>query len=148
MAPEVDDSAQAFLPMARAADVNIETHVPEELRARLDPAAFRQVMLSLLDNAVKFGPRGQTVVVNAASQNGVVAISVTDQGRGIAERDRRRVFDAYTRIEADGQPAVAGAGIGLSVVQDLVRAHGGKVWIETPSSGTGSRVTFTVPRST
>jgi signal transduction histidine kinase len=146
VAREVGESTQAFMPMARAADVTIDTRVPAGLSARLDPAAFRQVMLNLFDNAVKFGPRSQTIVVDAVPQNGVVAISVTDQGRGIPERDRRRVFNAYTRIETNGQPAVAGAGIGLSVVHDLVRAHGGRVWIETPSSGGGTRVTFTLLR--
>lgn len=148
VAREVGESVEAFTPIARAADATIETRVSPDLSAQLDPAAFRQVMLNLFDNAVKFGPRGQTVVVDAVAQNGTVAISVTDQGRGIPERDRRRVFDAYTRLEANGQPVVAGAGIGLSVVQDLVRAHGGRVWIETPSSGTGTRVMFTLPRHT
>ena len=120
--------------------------MPDDLTARIDPAAFRQVMLNLFDNAVKFGPRGQTVRVNVAEQNGSVAISVTDQGRGIPERERRRVFDAYTRLDTVGQPAVAGAGIGLSVVQDLVTAHGGRIWIDTPPGGVGTRVVFTVPR--
>lgn len=146
VAQDVSESVQAFTPIARAADVTIDTKIPHDLTVRVDPAAFRQVMLNLFDNAVKFGPRGQTVMVEAAVQNGAVAVSVTDQGRGIPEPDRRRVFDAYTRLEPEGQPAVAGAGIGLSVVQDLVRAHGGKVWIENPPRGTGTRVTFTVPR--
>jgi signal transduction histidine kinase len=146
VADEVNETVHAFTPIARAADVTIETRVPADLTASVDPAALRQVMLNLFDNAVKFGPRGQTVVVDAAAHNGAVVISVTDEGRGIPEGDRRRVFDAYTRLEPNGQPAVAGAGIGLSVVQDLVSAHGGRVWIESPPGGKGTRIAFTVPR--
>jgi signal transduction histidine kinase len=145
---DVHEAVDAFGSLARAADVTIQLEVPADLPMHADPAAFRQVMLNLLDNALKFGPRGQTVVVDAVTQNGAVLIAVTDQGRGVPERLRGRVFDAYTRIDSPDVPSVAGAGIGLSVVRDLVRAHGGRVWIETPPAGSGTRVVFTMPRPT
>jgi signal transduction histidine kinase len=152
--PEARDAAQdvreivgAFTPIAKAAAVNIDDRVPAGLSMRADPAAFRQVLLNLLDNAVKFGPQGQSVVVDAESRNGAVVFSVTDQGRGIPEHDRRRVFDAYTRVDHPDAPAVTGAGIGLSVVRDLVEAHGGRIWIESPPGTSGTRVVFTMPRT-
>jgi signal transduction histidine kinase len=147
VAVEVHGAVSAFEPLAHAAEATIESNVPADLAVRVDPGAFRQVMLNLLDNAVKFGPRGQRVVVNAETQNGMVVVSVTDQGRGIPEGERRRVFNPYTRVDAPGAPAVAGAGIGLSVVHDLVTAHGGRVWIEPAPAGNGTSVRFSVPRS-
>jgi signal transduction histidine kinase len=147
VAHDVSETVEAFSPIARASDVTISCNVAPDLRMEADPAAFRQVLLNLFDNAVKFGPGGQVIVVGAEQRNGEVAVSVTDQGRGISERDRSRVFDAYTRVDAPGAPAVTGAGIGLSVVRDLVQAHGGRVWIETPAGTGGTRVVFTLPRS-
>lgn len=144
---DVHDAVKAFDPIARSAEVTIESSVPGDLAMQVDSGAFRQVMLNLFDNAVKFGPRGQRVLVDAAAQNGSVVVSVTDQGRGIPERDRQRVFHPYTRLEIPGHAAVTGAGIGLSVVRELVGAHGGRVWIETPPQGEGTRVVFTMPRS-
>jgi signal transduction histidine kinase len=147
VAGDIHESMEAFGPIARAAEVTIDVRVPDDLTMRVDAGAFRQVMLNLFDNAVKFGPRGQTVVVDAAAQKGAVVVAVTDQGRGIPERDRQHVFHPYTRLKFEGQPSVTGAGIGLSVVRDLVDAHGGRVWIETPPPGSGTRVVFTVPRT-
>jgi len=148
LAREVSEGIEVFASLARASSVTIERHVPPDLEVRVDPFAFRQVLLNLLDNAVKFGPRGQTVTVAADAEDGMVAVSVTDQGRGIPEADRRRVFDAYARVESPGNTAVSGSGIGLSVVRDLVSAHGGEVRIDTPPSGIGTRVTFTMHPAT
>jgi signal transduction histidine kinase len=146
-AHDVREIVGTFEPIARSSAVTIDQRVPAGLTINADPDAFRQVLLNLLDNAVKFGPRGQSVVVDAAARNGAVEFSVTDQGRGVPERDRRRVFDSYTRLDLPDAPAVTGAGIGLSVVRDLVQAHGGRVWIETPPGTGGTRVVFTLPRS-
>lgn len=146
-AHDVHEIVGAFEPIARASAATIDERVPAGLAMRADPAAFRQVLLNLLDNAVKFGPRGQSVIVEAAAHDGEVEFSVADEGRGIPERDQKRVFDAYTRVDLPGAPNVAGAGIGLSVVRELVEAHGGRVWVESLPGASGTRVVFTMQRS-
>jgi signal transduction histidine kinase len=141
VAGEVSDAVDAFSPIAGAANVKIETHFADEPHARLDRAAFRQIVLNLLDNAVKHGGRGSLVGVSATRDNGDIRVTVDDSGPGVPADWRERVFEPFVRLEsANG----AGAGIGLAVVRDLVVAHGGTVWIEESPRG-GARFVLTIP---
>jgi signal transduction histidine kinase len=83
------------------------------------------------------------VTVRLDRADGEVLVSVEDQGAGIPPADRDRVFEAFTRLERSKETRVVGAGIGLSVVRELVSAHGGRVWID--AADVGARVTFSVP---
>jgi signal transduction histidine kinase len=106
------------------------------------PDALRQVLLNLLDNAVKFGPKGQRIDVCVACQNDEVTISVTDEGPGIPESERRNVFEPFTQVASTQSRTTTGAGIGLAVVADLVAAHNGRVWIDAAPIGRGTRVSI------
>ncbi|MDQ3516436.1 MAG: ATP-binding protein, partial [Gemmatimonadota bacterium] len=123
---------EAFTPIAQAADATIALHFEDEVFAQLDRAAFRQIILNLLDNAVKHGGRGTSVDISAEQHNGDVRIMVDDSGPGVPTEWRERVFEPFVRME---RGSAAGAGIGLAVVRDLVAAHGGRVWIERSPSG-------------
>ena len=90
-----------------------------------DPSALRQILLNLLDNAVKYGPREQTVSVGAPERlNGRTRILVDDQGPGIPLEDRERVWKGFYRLHRESRSAVAGSGIGLAVVRSLAQRHG------------------------
>ena len=143
LSAEVREVVEGFAPLAAAADVRLDPLLTGPAPARVDAGAFRQILLNLLDNAVKYGPRGQTVTVRLDRADGEVLVSVEDQGPGIPHADRDRVFEAFTRLERSKETRVAGAGIGLSVVRELVSAHGGRVWIDAADNG--ARVTFSVP---
>ncbi|MBA3559608.1 MAG: HAMP domain-containing histidine kinase [Gemmatimonadaceae bacterium] len=132
VAREVADVIEAFTPIAQAADATIALHFEDEVFAQLDRAAFRQIILNLLDNAVKHGGRGTSVDISAEQHNGDVRIMVDDSGPGVPTEWRERVFEPFVRME---RGSAAGAGIGLAVVRDLVAAHGGRVWIERSPSG-------------
>jgi signal transduction histidine kinase len=99
---------------------------------------LRQIVLNLLDNAVKYGPTSQTVVVTTAQVRGRARITVEDEGEGIPARERERVFDSFYRLERHANSSIAGSGIGLFVVRELARLHGGEAWIE--SGAVGARV--------
>jgi signal transduction histidine kinase len=90
-----------------------------------------------LDNAVKHGGRGTIIDVSTQVRGGEIHIVVDDDGPGIPQEWRARVFQPFARVE---RAHVAGAGIGLAVVHDLVAAHGGRVWIED-SPRMGARFT-------
>jgi signal transduction histidine kinase len=105
----------------------------------LTPSGRSQILLNLLDNAVKYGPRGQTVTVRVVRGGDEVILSVDDEGPGIPPSDRRRVFDPFERLDRRHAPKTSGAGIGLTVVRDLVTVLGGRVWIEDAPGG-GARV--------
>jgi signal transduction histidine kinase len=135
LATLVRETLDAFRPLAAAREVTLRANVPGEASVRADPGALRQILLNLLDNAVKYGPRGQTVSVGAERDNGRIRITVEDQGPGIPVDDRERVWKGYYRLQREAGSAVAGSGIGLAVVQSLTTDMGGRSWIEESASG-------------
>jgi len=140
----VRDSIAACAPIAAARGARIVAEVPEGLFARVDAGALRQILLNLLDNAVKYGPAGQEVLVRLEPGTGVARILVEDRGPGIPERDRERIWEKFVRLDRDRQTNAAGAGIGLSVVRELASLHGGRVSVEDAPSG-GARFTVSLP---
>jgi len=112
--------------------------------AAVDAEAFRQMLLNLLDNAVKYGPEDQTVTVTLAPADaaGHVQVTVDDQGPGIPHAERERIWERFWRLERDRGSAVAGTGIGLAVVRELAALHGGRAWIEDPPAGHGQGARF------
>jgi signal transduction histidine kinase len=78
--------------------------------------------------------------------DGMACLFVDDEGRGIPPADRKRIFEPFQRLERDRQLAIAGTGIGLSVVQDLVTRHGGRCWVTTGEHG-GAKFVVELPHS-
>jgi signal transduction histidine kinase len=118
--------------------------VPSSLSVRGNRSALRQVLLNLLDNAVKFGPVSQTVTVTAEPRDGHTWIVVDDQGPGVPAGDRERVWEGYYRLPREVRNAVAGSGIGLAVVRSLVTEMGGRAWIAESGTG-GARFVVELP---
>lgn len=141
----VHEIVDAFAPLAR--DAEFATRVEPGVVARIDRDAFRQVLLNLLDNAAKYGPRGQTVQVGMAVVGFAVRVWVADQGPGVPAEDRQRVWQPYRRLERDAEGATGGSGIGLAVVRDLVELHGGRAWVEDAPGG-GARFVVELPGAT
>jgi signal transduction histidine kinase len=135
LASLVSETLDAFRPLAAARDVTLRAAVPQRAVVRADPSALRQIILNLLDNAVKYGPRGQTVSVAALVENGRTRIAVDDQGPGIPLADRQRVWQGYYRLPRESRSAVAGSGIGLAVVRSLATDMGGRTWVEDTDTG-------------
>ena len=145
LAPLLQEVIEGFAPLAAARGVSLQATVTEGLVAPVDAGAIRQMLLNLLDNAVKYGPPGQTVTVGAAPQpNGAARLWVDDCGPGVPRPDRERVWDRFWRLERDRGSAVAGSGIGLAVVRELAGLHHGRTWVEDAASG-GSRFVVELP---
>src|SRR6267143_88084 len=121
------------------------TAVPDDLVVPADPGAVRQMLLNLLDNAVKYGPAGQEVRIGATRDNGAARLWVDDGGPGIPGPDRERVWERFWRLERDRGSAIAGSGIGLAVVRELASLHHGRAWIDDPGAGVGTRVVIELP---
>jgi signal transduction histidine kinase len=141
VAAEVRDTLGTFAPLAAAAGARLRAELDDHAHAMVDHGALRQILLNLLDNAVKYGPEGQTIVVRVVRGGDEIVISVDDEGPGIPPADRRRAFDPFERLDRRGASKTSGAGIGLAVVRDLVIAHAGRVWIEDAPTG-GARVSI------
>jgi signal transduction histidine kinase len=145
LAPLVREVIDGFAPLAAARGARLASAVPEDLVVPADPGAVRQMLLNLLDNAVKYGPAGQEIRIGATRENGTARLWVDDGGPGIPRADRERVWERFWRLERDRGSAVAGSGIGLAVVRELAVLHHGKTWIDDTSAQIGTRVVIELP---
>ena len=128
---------------AAGRDIRLET-VGDSVLLDLDREAMRRAVWNLLDNAVKSSADPTAVTIQVVSENGCTAISVADRGYGVARQDRTRIFQKFVRGTAGEEGAVKGTGIGLAMVQAIVRAHGGRIELES-RVGEGSRFTILLP---
>jgi signal transduction histidine kinase len=155
LASSIREIIATFEPLGDTRGVRIIPDLSEDPIASVDRSAFRQMVINLLDNALKYGPPEQTITVGLTGsmsqpaltpdRNGerrVARIWVEDEGPGIAPALRDRIFIPFIRGEGD---ATTGCGLGLAVVRDLVIKHDGKVWVETASNGIGSRFVIELP---
>jgi signal transduction histidine kinase len=117
---------------------------PEPLPVRVDRDAVALALGNLLDNALKYSPASSTVKVSVERKNGFAGISVEDQGPGIPKDEQRSVFRKFARGAAARSLNVAGTGIGLTIVDRIVKAHGGRVELAS-TTGEGSRFTILLP---
>jgi len=110
-----------------------------------DYVQIDRVVTNLLENAIRFAPPGSTIHVAAHVEPPVVTIAVTNQGPPIPERVHPHLFDKFYRISEDRAPDM-GTGLGLSICKGIVEAHGGRIWLESPTEGNaGARFVFTLP---
>jgi signal transduction histidine kinase len=103
------------------------------------------VLVNLVENAIKYSPKGGHVEVTARATSDEVIVSVTDEGIGLAEEDRDRIFQRFSRLDSRLVRQTKGTGLGLFICKSIVEAHGGRIWAETVS-GAGSRFSFSLPR--
>ena len=122
-------------------EVDLPEQVPQVLG---DGRALQHCLLNLLDNAVKYSRDRKEVRVSVDSYDGQVALSVADRGIGIPPEERERIFEKFARVETGLVHDVKGAGLGLSLVDMLVRAHHGRVEL-TSTPGEGSTFTILLP---
>ena len=111
-----------------------------------DPDALRRVVVNLTDNAVRYA--ASAVDVHVEADGDTVLLTVTDDGRGIPAAERGRVFDRFYRVEYDRSRETGGTGLGLPIVRDLVRAHGGTIRLsDNPDAASGLRAVVRLPRT-
>lgn len=141
----LQDLAESFHPLIQARRGVLDTSVdPPGLTVLATRSGLHRMLANLLDNALKYGPEGQTVRINASSQGEWVRIAVEDQGPGIPVGERARIWDPYHRLDRDVVGDVRGSGIGLSVVAELARSVDGAAWVEEGPSG-GARFVIRIP---
>ena len=126
-----------FEPLAQAHDVRLTTRLERGIVAHVDRGALRQVLLNLLDNAVRYGPPSQNVTITTSSAGDTWTLEVADEGPGIPAQERQRIFAPYYRMKRDAGGAVGGTGIGLAVVRRLVEEHRGRVHV-VPANAHGA----------
>ena len=142
--PIVERVIEEFSPLSEQARANIVCHFAENAVAEVDADAVRQILVNLLDNAVKYGPADQTIRVDITQSPAQIRLAVTDEGSGIPREERERIWGGYYRLNRERRSAIAGTGIGLAVVRELVALHGGRSWVES-DNGSGARFVVEFP---
>lgn len=110
----------------------------------VDAARLQQVMTNLLSNALKFSPQGGQITVGARLEGEVVKVWVTDQGVGIPPEAIPNLFHQFFRVDNQDTRSIGGTGLGLALVKEIVKTHGGRIWVES-TVGIGSTFFFTLP---
>ncbi len=136
-------AAEAVEPRATAKHISITHHVAPALAARADAKALEQVLVNLLDNAVKYTPEGGSVELTARQEAMRVEVSVRDTGLGIEAKHLPRLFERFYRVDRGRSRDMGGTGLGLSIVRHLVSAMGGDVRVQS-QLGLGSTFTVTL----
>jgi signal transduction histidine kinase len=108
-----------------------------------DPDRLRQVLVNLIENAVKYARRGR-VQVRLSSHYGTVRFSVRDEGPGIPLSQQERIFEKFYRLDPNMTKGVGGTGLGLYICRELVDAMNGDIWVES-APGAGSTFSFELP---
>jgi signal transduction histidine kinase len=137
VAAEITEIISGFEPLAQARGVQLTTRLERGIMADVDRGVLRQVLLNLLDNAVRYGPPRQNVTITTTSARGTWTLEVADEGPGIPPDESERIFAPYYRMKRDAGGAVGGTGIGLAVVRRLVQQHRGRVHV-APAHGEGA----------
>jgi signal transduction histidine kinase len=126
-------------------EVPVRAVVREPLpRVRGDRSRLRQVLINLIDNAVKYSQPGEEVVVEAQSSNGRVVIEVSDRGPGIPPQHQKVIFEKFGRIQTGGT-AKPGTGLGLFIARSIAEAHGGSLAVRSHPEQEGATFTLSLP---
>jgi two-component system phosphate regulon sensor histidine kinase PhoR len=141
-------AADTLARAAKAKNLRVEVLIEAELAAHADSQALDQVLVNLLDNAIKYSFEGGTIDVRAEADAaaGMVRVVVSDDGPGIQERHRARVFERFYRVDNGRSRALGGTGLGLSIVKHLVGLMNGTVGVD-PVEPHGSAFWVALPRS-
>jgi signal transduction histidine kinase len=139
----VNEAIEAVKPASEGRNQRILLHAAEGLpQVAVDVDMIRRVIINLTENAIKYTPVESQIEIFVTAHEEWLQVCVQDNGPGIPESDRERVFDKFTRLKKQGGPS--GLGVGLAFCKLAVQGHGGKIWIE-PAPNQGSRFLFTLP---
>jgi len=132
----IADCCRSLSPLASQKGIRlIEDLDPELTSQRVDANLLTHAITNLLSNAIKYSPTGTEVTIQASPESEGTTIRVRDQGYGIPEEARQRVFEKFYRLERDQSAETVGSGLGLALVKEIIERHSGTIEIVTPASG-------------
>ncbi|TMB08070.1 MAG: hybrid sensor histidine kinase/response regulator [Deltaproteobacteria bacterium] len=138
---------------AKSRRIHLEVRVETQDKGFGDVRKLRQAVSNLIDNAIKFSPHGSDILVRASSDPTRLLFEVYDQGEGFLPGEADRVFEPFFHADRVGEERAPGAGLGLPVAKQIVEAHGGHIWLESPPKSqpegphhfSGAKVAFWIP---
>jgi signal transduction histidine kinase len=142
LAPVADHVADRHTARAVAKEIALVRVYPDApTLVHADKKFTKEILDNLISNALKFSPHGRTVTLRVEPSPEGVVLSVEDQGPGLTEEDRRRLFGRFARLSARPTGGETSTGLGLSIVKHMVEAMGGRIWVDSePGRGAAFRV--------
>jgi len=143
--PILTRSAESVRALSDQQNISIQV-ASSGCHVRADEHRIAQVLINLLSNAIKFSPRDSVVDVTTVCSDSMAEVRVTDQGRGVPEAARQRIFERFAQVDASDSKAKGGAGLGLAICKAIVDQHGGEIGVSS-AEGAGSTFWFRLPRA-
>jgi two-component system phosphate regulon sensor histidine kinase PhoR len=137
----VVEAARTHIPQ----HITLDVAAPKQLPAvAADRDRVRQILVNLVENAIKYSPDGGRIELGVAAENGMVLFRVSDEGLGIPADEQPRIFEKFYRLDPDMTRGIGGTGLGLYICSELVERMGGRIWVES-DTGSGSTFFFDLP---
>lgn len=137
--------ALGFRSKIKKKNIEIKNELPDNMIIKADKEKIEQVIINLIDNAIKFNKDNGFIRIYSEDMDEKVKIIVEDSGVGIPEKDTPRIFERFYRVDKAHSRELGGTGLGLSIVKHIIELHGGSVGVES-TEGLGSKFYFTIPR--
>lgn len=141
----VDQSISLLMPAAENKEVILENNISEDVYVRADLNTLRTVLRNLISNGIKYSYKGGRVKIQHESRNGVIEVSVNDEGTGIAPRNLNKLFKIHENISAKGTNDESGTGLGLILCKEFVEKNGGTIQASS-TPGSGTTISFTLQK--
>lgn len=142
---ELINETISVLPIPLTIRLNLEIPSDHPIIGMADRDRIKQVLMNLLENAIRYSEETGTITITVKEQNHTVAIAVSDTGSGIKKEDIPKIFEKFYRSKAARKIASKGTGLGLTIAKNIIEAHGGKIWVHS-IEGQGTTFTFTIPK--
>jgi signal transduction histidine kinase len=131
----------------RRRELRFALRLPPELPPLVcDPDKLRQVFTNLVGNALKFSPDGGEIELGVENRGDEILLTCRDTGIGIPDAERERIFEKFYQVDSSATRRFGGAGLGLSIVREIVLLHGGQIWVES-TPGHGSTFFISLPKN-
>ncbi|MFM8312928.1 MAG: ATP-binding protein [Deltaproteobacteria bacterium] len=140
----VKEVLKSKIPFAKEKDIQIQTHLEPLFSFNFDVKLIQQVIANLVENAIKYSPRGSTITINTKEVNSLVEVSIRDEGPGIPLEEHENIFSKFYRMKNDATQREKGTGLGLYLVKYFVELHNGFISLKS-QVGKGSDFTITLP---
>lgn len=142
----IQEAVALFKPDITEKGLDLKLNLEEEIStAEIDPKRIAQVLWNLLNNAVKYTPKGGKVTIISEDKGDEIQVAVSDTGIGIKKEDYEIIFDRFRQLDSSLTREFGGVGLGLSISKYFVEVHGGSIWVES-EFGRGSTFTFSIPK--
>jgi two-component system sensor histidine kinase CiaH len=138
------DPIKPFTDIVESQSKHFEIDISQKVNLNVDRDKIKQLIIILLDNATKYTPKDGTIRISDRVDNGKYYLTVSDTGVGISDEDKTKIFDRFYRVDKSRTKATGGHGLGLSIAQQIVHTHHGKIYIED-NKPTGSKFIVELP---